>query len=202
MQSPQVARPYIEIFPLSADHLITLTQNNVYRAFLANMLLLNLPNIFGCDVNVGHCELICALPLPTTLPPALAPTSLQQRVPHEPFKVLFALPGLRNKLIKAEEPFDSCELCIDILGGSVEKAIPWVHDEEPATANDGYEVYEKGLIIWGDPWPIDSWELSEEFWSKWGFFFFRGCGEGILLSTNRWRAVREEDALSWGQIER
>ncbi|OAG02001.1 uncharacterized protein CC84DRAFT_1098639 [Paraphaeosphaeria sporulosa] len=181
LESTRIARPYIELFPLSADHLITLMQHNVYRGFLTNMLLLNLPNIFGCDVNVGHCGLICPLPLPTTLPPTLAPTPLQQRVPHEPWMDLFPLPALRDKLIKAEEPFDSCELCFDILGALVEKNIPW-----------------KGILIWGDPWLLSSWELSEGFWKRWGWLM-RGCGDDVMLSTNRWRATRGEQALTLEQ---
>lgn len=131
-------------------------QHHVYRGLSTNMLLLGLPIIFGCDVNIGHCGLICPLPLPTYVPSTLTPTVLQQRVPHEPWMDLFPLPALRDKLIRAKEPFDSCELCFDILGALVEKNIPWVRNGGPAVAHQNREEHEKGILIWEDPWLIDS----------------------------------------------
>jgi hypothetical protein len=101
----------------------------------------------------------------------LAPTTLQQRVPHQPWMDLFPLPALRDKLIRAEEPFDSCELCFDILGALVEKNIPWVRNNGSMAASDTYGAHERGILIWGDPWLIASWELSEGFWMRWSWLF-------------------------------
>lgn len=51
-----------------------------------------------------------------------------------------------------------------------------------------------GLLVWGDSWMIESWEMTEGFVRKWGWLLDEGCDE-IVRSTNRWREGRGEDAL-------
>jgi hypothetical protein len=51
----------------------------------------------------------------------------------------------------------------------------------------------QGLLLWGDPWRQDSWELTEGFIKKWGFLL-KGCVE-LVEATNRWRESRGEDRL-------
>ena len=156
---------------------------------------LNIQDSFGYDVNIGHCGLICPLPLPAILPPALVPTQLQQRVPHEPWMDLFPLSVLRFNLIEAEESFELCDFCFDILGALVEKNIPGIRNSDLVDEPDCYEAHDKGLIIWGVPWLTSSWGFSERSWRKWRWQH-RGCGDDILQSTNRYRAAKGENAFT------
>ena len=59
----------------------------------------------------------------------------------------------------------------------------------------------RGLLVWGEPWEVGSWEVSEGFVGRWGFLL-RGCGE-MVRATNGWREGRGEEALvvewlGWG----
>lgn len=75
--------------------------------------------------------------------------------------------NLINNVIEA---FDDCELCTDMM--------------DPANGDIG-------LLVWGDPWLLGSWEVSELFVRKvrkWSWVI-RGC-QDILVSSNYWRAKR------------
>jgi hypothetical protein len=52
---------------------------------------------------------------------------------------------------------------------------------------------EGGLIVWGDPCEVASWEVTAEFYQKWGWTL-GGCVE-LFRSTNSWRAQRGEKPL-------
>lgn len=179
------------LLAFSADRLLTLVHFNVFRGLLTNMLLLRLPNLFSCEVATKEPLLISALPLPSLLPPALYPTPLQQRIPHHPWIDLFPVSKVRDTLIQATGSFDSCELCIDVLGNMVEKNFD---RSEAMMAYDTYEGTDRSMIVWGDPWNIASWEASEGFLLKWGWMF-QGCREAILHPTNHWRSLRGEEPL-------
>ncbi|KAL2808061.1 hypothetical protein BJX63DRAFT_436448 [Aspergillus granulosus] len=180
-------------FPLSVDHLLTLIQFNAYRAFLTNMKILALPTIFSCGDPTSLIAASCAssleldLPTATTattpgnLPPYLIPTPLQLSLTHEPWIDLFPLPALRDNLLRFRGQIDSCELCDDILGTMFEDQVQSPNDNR------------NGLIIWGEPWDVASWELMEGFVAKWGFLLV-GC-EVLIDGTNRWRATRGEEPL-------
>ncbi|KAF2194253.1 hypothetical protein K469DRAFT_744902 [Zopfia rhizophila CBS 207.26] len=179
------------LFPLSTDHLMPLIYFNVYRAILTNMELLRLPNIFSCEVVFDRFRRISALPLPATAPPSLQPTSLQQTVPHPPWVDLFPVAEMRDALIRAMGRFDECELCIDMLGYEIK---PKVGAEARSHRDLEEEEERKGVIVWGDPWYVESWEVTEGFVSKWGWMLEEGCEE-LLRSTNRWREIRGEEPL-------
>jgi hypothetical protein len=166
-------------FPLSVDHLLTLVQYNVYRGLLTNMVLLALPNMFGCDEAEPPISL-SMLPLPAVIPPSLAPTSLQLTVPHEPWVDVFPLPALRDNLIRATGTFDSCELCDDSLGTLFDETLT-KHDDR------------NSVCLWGEPWDVNSWEIMEGFAKKWGGLLV-GCTE-LIAATNRWREIRGERPL-------
>lgn len=51
----------------------------------------------------------------------------------------------------------------------------------------------RGLILWGEPYQRDSWEVTPGFLKKW-WWVMKGCGE-LVESTNRWRTVRGEKPL-------
>ena len=168
--------PLSLFFPLSTDHLITLIEFNVFRAFLTNLSLLSLLNIIydECD-DVPH---ISPLSLPSTIPPALAPTTLQRSIPHPLWIDTVPLAAMRNNLILTAGTYDEDEMCSDMLGSLFR----------------GYKGSERrGLIVWGDPWDTDGWEVSDGFARKWSFLL-KGCQE-LVDATNRWRAVRDEEPL-------
>jgi hypothetical protein len=79
---------------------------------------------------------------------------------------------MRDNLIRAGDGFDDEQLCVDIMGF-------WNLSMESC-----------GLLVWGPPEDPGSWEVSEEFIRKWPWVL-GGCGD-LLVSTNRWRALRGE----------
>ncbi|KAL2824713.1 hypothetical protein BJY01DRAFT_241654 [Aspergillus pseudoustus] len=192
-------------FPLSVDHLLTLIQFNAYRAFLTNMEILSLPSMFSCEVPTSLVAASCAAslgslepaffspspiitPTPTppernlSLPPSLYPTPLQLSLAHEPWVDLFPLPAFRDNLLRFRGRIDSCDLCDDILGTMFDDEI------QPSPESD-----RNGVIVWGEPWDVGSWELMEGFVAKWGFLL-AGC-EALIEVSNRWRARRGEGPL-------
>lgn len=188
---------------LSSDHqLITLIYHNLFRAFLTNMFLLQLPNIFTCTVNVEDHLGVPPLPLPGTMPPSLEPTRLQLTVPHPPWVDLFPVAGVRDTAIRRMSQIDDCDLCIDMLGAKLKPSPPQrklITSTEVKSELSEDPDERKGLIVWGDPWVVGSWEVSEGFMRKWGWLLREGTEE-LLQSTNRWRALRGERPLVW-QIE-
>ena len=57
--------------------------------------------------------------------------------------------------------------------------------------DDGGE--HKGVMVWGDPWEVRGWEMTEGFAKKWGFIL-RGCEE-FVVASNQWRRKRGEKDL-------
>lgn len=185
-------------FPLSVDHLIHLVQFNVYRALLINMQLLRTKSIFDCSTNLeeGDSRIICLRPLPTEIPLQLEPTALQLCTRHFPWIDLVPLPALRDLFIRKQETFDSCELYMDILGSIGNKTLrksglPYAPQQSFWPTN-----HRTGLVVWSDPWSVDSWEMEDGFIQKWGWLIRDGCRE-LLLSTNKWRTSRGEDPIGW-----
>nr|KAK5451203.1 hypothetical protein LTR18_001220 [Exophiala xenobiotica] len=154
-------------FPLSSDHLIHLIQFNVFRAMLTNMFTLRITSLFECEEKVSEQMRISQLPLPAGVPPSLEPTALQRQVPHAPYVDLFPLASLRDTLVRAE-----------------------------GISNEGNDDHRKGLVVWGEPWQVDSWEVEEGFVKKWGWMLKDNC-EDLIRSTNRWRQVRGDEPLRW-----
>ena len=59
---------------------------------------------------------------------------------------------------------------------------------------EGYSDLEmRGMLIWGEPWRIDGWEVTEGFLRKWGWLL-KGCDE-MIEASNRWRGLRGEEPL-------
>lgn len=79
--------------------------------------------------------------------------------------------------------FDEDAFCTDICGGLFE----------------GFDdCAARGVLVWGDPWEVGSWEVSEGFWRKWGWLL-KGCEE-MIEATNRWRIGRGEEVLGRGFV--
>jgi hypothetical protein len=167
------------VFPLSSDHhLLTLVQFNVQRATLANLALLSLMDNIPLECRAGLSLPPLSIKPPTTIPPSLQPTILQQSTPHSYWISIVPFPPMRDNLILNSGKFDEDELCCDLVGGLYE----------------GFnDVESRGMMIWGEPWSQDGWEASEGFTRKWGFLL-KGCGD-LIVATNRWRESRGEERL-------
>jgi hypothetical protein len=123
--------------------------------------------------------------LPERRPPRMEPTSLQLTVEHHPWIDFFPCPRLRDNLLKAVEPghesVDEDALC---------------HDVVDAGARGG--IGSAALLVWGNPWEPSGWEVTESFFTKWGWLL-DGCTE-MVEATNYWRQKRglkslEDDVL-------
>ena len=167
-----------ELNPLPADHLLSLIYYNVYRGLLQNIAIL------GLDLDLMTTDEYPSPFLPmsqsassaiVTLPPSLMPTRLQKTMAHHPQWDIFPDPQLRdNALNYGEENIDDLELCLDIVGSQ---------SRLQKESSD-----EAGVHIWGEPWDIDSWEVTERFLRKY-HWLFKGSGRSAA-STNRWRRKR------------
>ncbi|KAI1322768.1 hypothetical protein F5Y16DRAFT_404102 [Xylariaceae sp. FL0255] len=178
---PGKGRPQY-MFPLCPDHLITLLQLNAFRAMSMNRELVS--SILNVPLNC-HEEVVHILPYPTRpemIPSTLLPTALQQTMPHNDWIDIFPSPEGRDTLIRATGTFDEDDLWADCIGGLYE-GFP---DDE---------MGRRGIVAWSPPWDISGWEMSEGFLKKWGWLF--RDFPGFLESTNRWRAKRGEEPLTW-----
>lgn len=86
---------------------------------------------------------------------------------------------MRDNLILAGDDYDDLELCEDLCG---------LFNRQKRNSKS-----RTGLIIWGEPWDPDGWEVTSSFLERWGWIL-EGCDE-LMLSTNRWRAKRCERPL-------
>ncbi|PLB51989.1 hypothetical protein P170DRAFT_352882 [Aspergillus steynii IBT 23096] len=147
------------------DHLLTLTKFNVLRAFVDNMASLGLSiqemgddDISPFNTPNNHDDII---------PTSLSPTATQRSIPHHPWLDCFPFPGMRDNLVHAAESFNDCELCTDIM--------------DPSNGD-------VGMMVWGDPWLPQNWEVSELFVQKWSWVI-EGFPE-VLVHSNYWRDRR------------
>jgi hypothetical protein len=56
-----------------------------------------------------------------------------------------------------------------------------------------------GMIVWGEPHRMESWEVTAEFLQRWGWAV-EGCHE-LMRATNQWRAIRGEVPLMLETID-
>jgi hypothetical protein len=85
---------------------------------------------------------------------------------------------MRDNLIRLAGTYNTYDLSLDLSKRIFE-------------GFDSEEQY--GCMIWGEPWTVRGWEVSEGFVKKWGFLL-KGCPE-IIESTNHWREMRGEERL-------
>ena len=165
-------------YPLPADHLLSLIYYNVYRGLIQNIAIL------GLDLDLMTTDEYPSpfLPMSQTassaiavLPPHLMPTHLQKTIAHHPQWDIFPDPEVRDNILNyGEERIDDVELCFDMVGSQ---------SRLQKQSSD-----EAGAYIWGEPWCIDSWEVTDTFVRKY-YWMFKGT-VGFARSTNRWRRQR------------
>lgn len=165
--------------PLSADHqLFTMIQHNALRGTMANLALLS--QLAGCRFEGWDGLLVEDLPLPTdgVGPVALRRTRLQEAVVHEAWIDVIPYAAMRDNIIRFQDAIDVEDLCSDFLGGMYEGTS---------------EIHDRGMVLWGEPWAEEGWEISEHFTKKW-WFLMRGC-LSFVVSSNRWRKARGDGPL-------
>ncbi|KIL86202.1 hypothetical protein FAVG1_10599 [Fusarium avenaceum] len=202
-------------FPLPSDHLLHLIQYNVFRAFISIKRTLNTvsPGPTTCPVFGPCLDDTMSRPPNPNIPPSLAPTILQLTRFHFPWINSFPFPGLRDNLIRREGRFDNWELWEDLVGDfmcptraawqrdtPVRTSAPALGLGQPqvllsATYVDTDEVTagRNGLIIWGEPHDMLSWEATPGFLAKWSWAV-EGCDD-LVESSNRWRMRRGEEPM-------
>ncbi|TFA99419.1 hypothetical protein CCMA1212_008651 [Trichoderma ghanense] len=159
-------------------------------------------------------------PSPLRLPESLAPTRLQLSCPHSNWIDVFPFPKMRDNLIRWENYFSHAEFLTDLLGNLIScmtappprtscgsrllraRARIAAHqgggEGDDCADNDGGAADDapadrRGLILWGEPFHKDSWEVTPGFLKKWSWAV-EGCGE-LIESSNRWRTARGETPL-------
>jgi hypothetical protein len=158
----------------TTDHLLVFIKLNVFRAIISNSQDLGLePEENTADDALSpFTDPSSPLCRSRTLPPALRPTKLQHEIPHHPWIDLLPIPGMRDNLLRAGDSYDDTELCSDIVGVC------------------GGPADKTALIVWGEPWEPNNWEVTESFLSQWAWTI-RGCSQ-LFESTNYWRKRRGE----------
>jgi hypothetical protein len=159
------------------DLLLKLIKYNVFRALLMNNSSLGFASEWlEADTRSPFLQSQDAITsLVHSSPTHLQPTLLQQTVEHHPWIDLLPLAEMRDNILQAGEEYDDGPLCYDILD----------HCQKPGG--------EAALIVWGQPWDPDSWEVTEEFKNKWPWVL-KGCWR-LFQATNKWRAMRAEPKL-------
>jgi hypothetical protein len=177
--SKRITFDLYEPVPILSDHLISLIKYNLYRAVAANSWAI------GIDPRQMHSDILSPFTskgpditsLCLSLPPSLRPTAVQRSVPHHPYIDLFPFPFLRDRLIELGATIDEDQLCADFAG-----------DNLPSEFGG-----HTGLIVWGEPWDPQSWEIAEPLWKKWPVLL-KDCAD-LLEATNYWRQRRDEPSL-------
>ncbi|CCF37319.1 hypothetical protein CH063_01675 [Colletotrichum higginsianum] len=222
VHSQQPLTPPSVVFPLSTDHLLHLVQYNVFRAFVSNKRTLNTlltgwtdkpSSPTTCPISGPYRDDTSVYPLNPNIPPCLVPTRLQQTRLHSLYINLFPFPCFRDNLIRREGSFDQWELLQDLIGELMSmtparerRGIPiaiTVSDPKPkpkwtlplTAGRDEDEITagRKGLIVWGEPHDIRSWEATPGFLEKWSWAV-EGCDE-LVEASNRWRLKRGEEPM-------
>jgi hypothetical protein len=120
---------------------------------------------------------------------------------------------LRDNLIRREGRFDNFELWRDLVGDLMSyTAAPWQRGKpfsfsatipeieqsrglvlENYIDTDELTAGRNGLIIWGEPHDMQSWEATPGFLSKWSWAV-EGCEE-LVQTSNRWRVRRGAEPM-------
>ncbi|UQC91411.1 uncharacterized protein CLUP02_16946 [Colletotrichum lupini] len=163
--------------PMS-DSLIPLVQFNLFRGLMENMRTLGITMPMICDddcVSPFGSDPMYNANTAWNVPYFLKPTETQLTTIHHPWLDFLPLPRMRDNLIKAGDDWDDEALCLDMVG------------DGDAPSGKG------GMILWGEPWDPNSWEVTEDFVEKWRWIL-AGCEE-IIRSSNYWRAKRGEKRM-------
>ncbi|CZT10561.1 uncharacterized protein RAG0_14995 [Rhynchosporium agropyri] len=112
------------------------------------------------------------IPINLYTPAALKHTSLQMSTPHLPYIDLIPFPSIRDRLLRSQDVIDGAEVWGNIMDD---------------------------VQVWGSsPWDDRGWDMGESSVKKWWWLM----DDEALGSTNFWRGVRDEKALSMAEVKR
>jgi hypothetical protein len=204
------------VFPLSPDHLLDLVQFNALRGLITNKQSLNEVTSYFVPIDRPNARVApyvdpgrypgraIFLPSGKPLPRSLHPTLLQSSVTHATWINVMPFPRMRDNLITWEPYFDHAEFCTDTTGKLFDvrnfyrpttserpqlEACKWkitVQEEKSSPSSNG-------LVLWGEPFEHESWEITPGFIRKWGWCL-EGCVE-LIASSNRRRVMRGEQPI-------
>ncbi|KAL3485445.1 hypothetical protein BJX62DRAFT_242943 [Aspergillus germanicus] len=168
-----------------------------------------------CPISGPYRDDTAVYPLNPHIPLCLVPTRLQQTGVHSLWINLLPFPGVRDNLISREGSFDVWEFLQDLIGELMGANMPTrerrgtgtpqtitVSDPTrallPAAGRDddddnGVTAARRGLIVWGEPHDMRSWEATPGFLAKWSWAV-EGCHD-LVESSNRWRVLRGEEPM-------
>lgn len=202
-------------FPLSPDHhLLHLIHYNVFRALVLNKNIIDRlakrsqapPQFINVSGLHGPCwQHVRTRSTNPSLPASLCPTQIQMTHPHMSWIDLLPIPEFRDKMIQRQDSFNHWEMLQALIGGLVNRA--WSYEDPQQTNQTLHHPLRQvthmvpmspghgGLIVWGEPYLDESWEVTPEFLAMWGWAL-EGC-EKLIATTNLWRARRGEDPISY-----
>ena len=127
-------------------------------------------------------------------------------IPHSSWLNIFLFPRFRDNLIVHESIFDVYELLYDLFGDLVSYNAPSpdkiafdIPISSPSEDEEDMHARRRGLIVWGEPWDSEAWEVTPSFIGKWAWLL-KGC-EDLIEVSNRWRAKRHEEPLQFAVEE-
>ncbi|KAF5874947.1 uncharacterized protein Bfra_003400 [Botrytis fragariae] len=152
------------------------------------------------------------------IPDSLYPTELQINCAHTGIINMFPFPKFRDNLIEKGVNFVPEEMCRDLFGDifpdyvtptpdahectlqmrDVLAALPSLEENDSGTDDsedqDDYTAGRKCMINWGDPWNVESWEVTPGFVKRWSWAL-EGCDD-LIQASNKWRASRNERLIT------
>ncbi|KAF5583127.1 uncharacterized protein FSUBG_13209 [Fusarium subglutinans] len=207
--------------PLS-DHLLYLINYNAFRGLFQNKvtmsqvtdhLVLEEGRAEKLDVMVGLKRDAICVETGLNVPPHLRPTALQATTVHATWIDFIPFPKMRDNLITYHDQFNHRLLVTDIMGDLLDDIMFNKYGEGTGPSGrrlvsrgkpGDYASDRRGLIVWGEPHRMESWEVTPRFLERWGWTV-EGCPE-LMRATNHWRALRGEVPLVFekqnpGQVE-
>ena len=197
---------------LSADNLLHLIHYNTFRGLCSNKYILGTatvswePETQPEQFDKAFPGFSVVLPFAPGLPSNLNPSESQMKILHSTWINLIPFTAMRENLIRWETFFDHKTFAQDLVGDVAHPDLfsqpRYTRLEMPVKANyllsgdeddDEVTANRKGWILWGEPYDVNSWEVTPGFLRKWAWAM-QGCEE-LILSSNRWRRIRGEDPL-------
>jgi hypothetical protein len=196
-----------------ADHLLHLVNYNAFRGLFYNKatlsqltdhLVVTRSGTEKLNIMAGLKRVAIVVAASPHLPLDLQPTALQSRQAHATWIDLLPCPRMRDNLITHHDEFNHWLLVNDVMGNLLEDIMfnkygegtgPKRQNRPTAGKFDSPTSHRRGIIIWGEPHQMTSWEITPGFLDRWGWAV-EGCDE-LMKATNQWRSLRGERPLKF-----
>lgn len=197
---------------LPADNLLHLIHYNTFCGLCNNKYILGTatiswePETKPEQFDKAFPGFSVVLPFAPGLPSNLNPSESQMKIVHSTWIDLIPFTAMRENLIQWETSFDHKDFAQDLVGGVADPDLfsqpRYTRFEMPMKGNyllsgdeddDEVTANRNGWILWGEPYDVNSWEVTPGFLRKWAWAM-QGCEE-LIVSSNRWRRIRGEEPL-------